>query len=592
MSSGGIFRLITNSGLQDKLLMATDYLNYRIKLISDRNRNSLKKDANGNIIKQMGVEASWVPEINDISKSHMVFINGSFKPFVASGFEYNKCSALSTPNLGNTVKFTLPVFGDFVNDCVVHVKLSELSAVSYLDRVRYVALIGHKIFKEVSFQINAAPLDIFTSDDYNSHYEFHVLPSKRIGWLRNMGQEIPIKAELTADPTTDMFKEYRFFGDGNQTFKQKHDSIELWIPLLFWFKDIKNALPNLVIPYGQTDINIKLADANELVGFADYGGGGAYKAPTITTMDLYMNNIFLQPEIVKIFMCKFGFSLIRVHGRHKEVGISNTSDSILLSGLKWPTETLYIQFKPQSNLSLSQYWYKGAQLSLNSVKVPVVAKVTTLATTGLINNTIPPTNSTASLLFGAGPALSVINGFYIGYNINITGGRGFNINNIITNRYFVSAYIGATFTVTIDGVWNNGTPDSTTTYELYTPQLAINYAQYYKETPSINKIEVKAYDITIFQDTDESFYNSYLPLRFGTLMNTPEDRGWYMINFNYLPGEHQPSGHINLSRAREFYIKYTSSFISKTNKCDMIVLSDAINFLLVQNGTAVLRFST
>ena len=75
-------------------------------------------------------------------------------------------------------------------------------------------------------------------------------------------------------------------------------------------------------------------------------------------------------------------------------------------------------------------------------------------------------------------------------------------------------------------------------------------------------------------------------------MNTPEDRGWYMINFNYLPGEHQPSGHINLSRAREFYIKYTSSFISKTNKCDMIVLSDAINFLLVKDGTAILRYST
>lgn len=583
MSTGGIFKLITNSGIQDKLLMATEYLNYRIKLISERNKNGSKKT---------GLDDSWIPEINDISKSHMIFVNGAFKPFVASGFEYNKCPVKGIPNLGTDVKFTIPVFGDFVNDCVVHVKLSELSAVSYLDRVRYVALIGHKLFKEVSFKINAAPLDTFTSDNYNAYYEFHVLPNKRIGWLRDMGQEIPIRAELTADPTTDMFKEYRFFGDGNQTFKQKHDSIELWIPLLFWFKDIKNALPNLVIPYGQTDIIVKLADATELVGFADYGGGGAYKAPTITTMDLYMNNIFLHPEVVKIFMCKFGFSLIRVHGRHKEIGLSTASENILLNGLKWPTETLYIQFKPQSNSLLSQYWHKGAQLSLNSVKVPVVAKVTPLITTGLVAVAPAPTDSTIALLYGAGPALSSVDGFYIGYNINIIGGRGFNVNDITTNRYFVTAYTGATFAITIDGVWKNGTPDATTIYELFTPQLAINYAQYYKETPSISKIEVKAHDITIFQDTDESFYNSYLPLRFGTLMNTPEDRGWYMINFNYLPGEHQPSGHINLSRAREFYIKYTSTFISKTNNCDMIVLSDAINFLLVSNGTAILRFST
>jgi hypothetical protein len=75
-------------------------------------------------------------------------------------------------------------------------------------------------------------------------------------------------------------------------------------------------------------------------------------------------------------------------------------------------------------------------------------------------------------------------------------------------------------------------------------------------------------------------------------MNTPEDRGWYMVNFNYLPGEHQPSGHINLSRAREFYMNYTSSYISSVNKVNVTVLSDCINFLLVKDGTAALRYAT
>jgi hypothetical protein len=67
-----------------------------------------------------------------------------------------------------------------------------------------------------------------------------------------------------------------------------------------------------------------------------------------------------------------------------------------------------------------------------------------------------------------------------------------------------------------------------------------------------------------------------------------------MMNFNFYPGDHQPSGHINLSRAREFYLKYSSTNgrISNTNRVDLICLSDAINFLLVKDGSAILRYST
>jgi hypothetical protein len=65
-----------------------------------------------------------------------------------------------------------------------------------------------------------------------------------------------------------------------------------------------------------------------------------------------------------------------------------------------------------------------------------------------------------------------------------------------------------------------------------------------------------------------------------------------MINFGFLPGDYQPSGHVNLSRVREFYLNYTSSFISRNNKVELIVLADLINFLLIKDGSAVLRYST
>jgi hypothetical protein len=584
MSSGGIFKLITNNGLQDKLLMASEYLSKRLKNIEARNRESNIYNSKN----PLNMENSWLPDMNDISKTHILFINGAYKPYVASGFEYNKCQPNGDIQFNSNITFTLPVFGDFINDCVIHLKLSELSAINPLDRVRYIAFPGHRICKKIEFKVNSNPLDQYCSDNYNAYYEFQVPANKRIGWMRNMGQEIPQKATITYDPLNDMYKEYKLYGDGNQTFKQVHNPIELWIPLLFWFKDIKNSIPNALIPYGQTNINISLAPITDIVSYADYGGGGKYNAPKILSMELYMNNIFLQPEVLKIFMCKFGFSLIRVHCSHREL-LTNNNKSVLLNQLKWPTETLYVAFKPIVNNDLSQYWYKNSKLTKFTVQSPGVAQN--------INQTIELNTTSALLnsviLYNNPLTLVNVDNYYNGYNLVIMSGQGYNSSNVIYNRYIVKKYevIGSICKFTIDSAWLV-IPDATTVFNLYTPQLCINSAIFYKETPSVDQILIKAHDVNIFSETDESFYNSYLPYRFGTFINTPEDRGWYMLNFNYLPNEHQPSGHINISKAREFYINYTSSFISKENQTELIVLAYAINFLLIKDGTAALRYTT
>ena len=588
MSTGGIFKLLANNGIQDKLLTASEYLNVRINAITKRKKNA-SKQANG----LLDLEESWIPDINEIEKSHVVFINGAFKPYVTSGFEYVKV-AHSGVGFGTRVTFTLPQFGDFINDCVVHVKLTGLSAILPADRVRYVSMLGHRLFKNVEMKINSNPIDNYTSDDYNAFYEFKVPPGKKTGWKRNIGQEIPIEGVLTGDPTYDLNREYRWFGDGNQTLKQKHDSVDLWIPLLFWFKDIKNALPSVHIPYGQTNINIEMAPSTEIIGFANYSGTALspiYNIPTID-MELYVNSIYLNPDIVNIFLNKFGFSLIRVHG-HFSNPISNPDDSIKLNTLKWPTETLYVCFKPTSNLLLSQHWHKCARLTLNSIKVPVVARNLNLVNNCTVNAAPAATANTISITRVNGPALSLVNGTYLNYDLVLTGGVGFLATDISQNRYTVTASLAANNILTVTPPWRNGIPNATTTCDLFTPQIAINTAQFYKETPNVSSIEIKAHGISIYQEIAESFYNSYLPFRFGEKMNTPDDRGWYMINFNYLPGEHQPSGHINLSRAREFYINYKSNgTISNASPANLVVLSDAINFLLVKDGTAVLRYST
>ena len=65
-----------------------------------------------------------------------------------------------------------------------------------------------------------------------------------------------------------------------------------------------------------------------------------------------------------------------------------------------------------------------------------------------------------------------------------------------------------------------------------------------------------------------------------------------MIPLSLNTGEYQPGGYINVSRAREFYLNFTSKYLSPTSKLEIVVLADALNFLLIDNGTATLRYST
>ncbi len=61
----------------------------------------------------------------------------------------------------------------------------------------------------------------------------------------------------------------------------------------------------------------------------------------------------------------------------------------------------------------------------------------------------------------------------------------------------------------------------------------------------------------------------------------------------------QPSGHFNVSRAREFFLDIKSGIIGEPvygsqqiQQGRLITEASAINFLLVSDGSAVLRYST
>lgn len=105
---------------------------------------------------------------------------------------------------------------------------------------------------------------------------------------------------------------------------------------------------------------------------------------------------------------------------------------------------------------------------------------------------------------------------------------------------------------------------------------------------TIDTLTIKAHGIPIYNDLPAGFYNAYVPFHYGgPNIQTPEDVGALMVTFGLYPGTYQPSGHINVSRAREFYLNYTSSVISSTNEGTLSVVASAINFLLNLLGEKV-----
>jgi hypothetical protein len=495
MSTGGVFQLIVNDGNQDKMLMATQLLNKRLKEIKRiRCKNPAIKDT--------------TPTLVDIERTHILYMNAHFKPFVAIGYEYQKIGVQEgSASFGDTVTFSIPQFGDFFNDMAVHVVLENLTVGTTSTQVRYCDFIGHRLFKRVRFEVNNIKLDEYTSDTYNFHYNFTVPESKRMSWKRNVGQEIPIPTYLIQDPLVDEYRELKFITEGPQTPKVTHPRVEMWIPLLFWFNtDPRLAIPSVSIPYGQRFMKIELAEAAEIARGFDTPD---FTAPAITIMDLYTNNIFVNPEIHDIFIRRIGFNLIRVH-RQDNVTALGGSEELRLDQLKFPTETLYFGLRP---------------------------------------------------------------------DINLTGAE----NMTDWHRYHFVTDVFPVFPVAIP---NPGIPPPTHI-------LAFSTAIYKRATPTIDTAAFETHGIELYRVTPAQFYNSYIPYTFGgPHVSSPDDIGMYMATFNLYPGSYQPSGHVNLSRTREFFMRYTSTVITPLIPATMIVIGIAINFLLISDGSAVLRYNT
>lgn len=399
MATGGIFQLITNDGKQDRMLMASALLASRIAAARNNRKCAGLSDC--------------TPTLYDIERTHILFTSAHFKPFAAIGYEYNKVTPTAgavTLNESSTqsVTFSIPQFGDFFCDMVVHVTLEQPSIEypadlepSRQNLYRWCSYPGERILRSVKFDVNGNPLDQYYTDAVNFHREFLVQPNKAIGWDRCMGQE-EIEDGFVRQPNwessglsaTDInYRTMVFTTSGLQTptgkkladvnNDGKQDRVELFIPLLFWCnKDPRLAVPSVAIPYGQRFITLELAPWRDLIGVVPRGYSSSESESVYNNLDkygklngndilknieLYINNIFVNPEVHNIFIKRIGFTLIRVHRQQNfDVTDGLTDNSVLLQNLKWPIESMFVglrikSYSRGSNEQLSRNlsnWYK------------------------------------------------------------------------------------------------------------------------------------------------------------------------------------------------------------------------------------------
>lgn len=605
MSNGGVFQLVTNDGKQDRMLMATALLHERLDKVW-REKKALNPGMKDDDIRVL-------PSLMDIEKTHILFTNAHFKPFAAIGFEYNKVRTSSgTPALGQTISFNIPQFGDFFHDIAFHCVLSQptVTADAGVDSqdtpaFRWAAFPGERLLKKVTQEVNGNPLDEYTFHATVFHRLYRVAPNKRSGWDKCVGQESAEKGFLrqndwaSSGSLAESFRVAQSVYNGNQTpTATKSSNLEMFIPLLFWYnKDVRLAVPSVAIPHGQRDLKLELASAAELVGLVPRGAnlgnwsapGGTLSDPTLVTAELYINNIFVNPEVHKIYIKRVGFSLIRVHRQQQHTLSSN---ELLLSSLKWPIEYMFLGVKVRNYFDGStdalkrQYLADWDKFSVVTETTYQTAGQTILQTRQLVED--PTTTlgidvagalsgtATANIALAAGDQVRINGALYI-VEDPVAAGAAL----VGTQLHPVTAFV----TAASAGVAASAAKVLQQGLEVQTKACS----------PILDTVSVQAHGIDLYKELPAGFFSSYTSYHYGgPNINTPEDCGALFIPFCLYPGTYQPSGHINISRAREFYFKYTSTYQvnNPSVNLQLIIVASAINFLLISDGSAVLRYST
>jgi hypothetical protein len=484
--------------LQNTLLTTVDnslYNNIK-KNINDFTNNLNSKIAQYNDVTQ--------PSFDDISKSHFLFLNNQYKPFVECSMNYLKTSINTKPLFGTSVDLIVPSEGNFLSDMALHIQLSELKPQSSSDKVRYADFLGHRLIKKIQLVINNNVIDEYTGEFYNAYYNVFLQENKKKSWVTCIGQETPVEAILIQDPINDDYREKKIIYSGYQTLKYSHDIIDLYIPLLFWFNlNKKEALLNN-FPFGRIVIKVEFEEVKNLITCLDVENDIYHErfiTPIFHECELYSNHIYINEDIQDLFISKLGFTLIRTHLQIKKILNKNNDNISLASELKYPIEDLCIYARPdinESGIDSLNIWHKNSIQILRNVKVPVIFNSKNVEQLG-INNITYYDDSTLFNDFGISIDNVSIHGtnppiFYQSY-IPLVSGKNISSNhnniyylafNLYPKKFQPSSYINMSRSRNIAFEYSSNVLEAWSPVNLYIHATAINFLVYNNTTAMLN----------------------------------------------------------------------------------------------------------
>lgn len=123
-----------------------------------------------------------------------------------------------------------------------------------------------------------------------------------------------------------------------------------------------------------------------------------------------------------------------------------------------------------------------------------------------------------------------------------------------------------------------------------TPSFGINYINYYDETPIFTSFDLSVNGSSPHGNNNVNFYDSYLTYMAGK--NISNASNMYYIPYTYFPNDHQPCGYLNMSKAREIYLNYSSHIIEDYAPVKLYMHAISLNFLLYTDSSAILKYIT
>jgi hypothetical protein len=396
-------------------------------LVDGTNVSTLNKYAELKNQLEMQISRIQLQNVNatyeNIRETHSFFINTTFKPIVSVAYGYSEVGTTPLPLFGSSTKIKIPIYGDFISDQALHIQLSELRTVHKNNRARWFDFIGHRMIREVRLVMDGTILDRYGTEEMEMHYRFHVSENQKMGWMKCVGQETPHVGMFLQDPEHQSVREKKLLYDGPQTFKQTHDSIDLYIPLIFWYNlDPSFALSNWNITYEKFWIEIDFAPLGDCISVSDFAGdGGKYMEPKIQLCNLVSNHVYTTPEVTDLFRHQTQFSIIRVHKRIERI-LNKPFDMVNISDIKYAVESLYVRFRPVANetsINRSEVWRYNDVSTYTEIKYASIisnAGVTSLAYTPVYYyKTTPAINSMSVVCDGSAIYSSNPGVFYNAY---------------------------------------------------------------------------------------------------------------------------------------------------------------------------------